>query len=67
MRSGLSGRRWTRTPKGARASSMAAAAAWSAGMVPPSHAPFTPAGFRGDGVSRWAISTGGTSAAVGSR
>jgi hypothetical protein len=46
---------------------MAAASTAAPGMVPASPAPLMPSGLSGDGVSRWSISTFGTSEAYGIR
>jgi hypothetical protein len=46
---------------------MAAASTAAPGMVPASPAPLMPSGLSGDGVSRWSISTLGTSEAYGIR
>ena len=49
-RSGERGRALMGTPSGARASATALAMAAEAPAVPPSPAPFTPRGFRGEGA-----------------
>src|SRR5262249_36491969 len=49
------------------ASSMAEASTAAPGITPASPAPLMPSGFSGDGVSRWSISTTGTSEAYGIR
>src|SRR5215213_228007 len=56
-----------RSTKNPSASEMAAARTAAAGMVPASPAPLMPRGLSGDGVSRWSISTLGTSEAYGIR
>src|SRR5205085_1487259 len=66
MADGVSGRRVTVTPNGARASATALMTAGGAPMAPPSPTPLKPPG-PGLGVSMWPYSIVGTSAAVGSR
>ncbi|MFC6935369.1 hypothetical protein ACFQHO_37055 [Actinomadura yumaensis] len=49
------------------ASSTADAITADTGITPASPAPLMPSGLSGDGVSRWSISTAGTSVAYGIR
>jgi hypothetical protein len=56
-----------RTPRGARASTTALCTAGVEPMVPDSPMPLAPSGLRGVGVSVWAVSKLGISAAEGKR
>src|ERR1041385_1704470 len=56
IRSGDTGRSAIVTPKGLSASSTPAITHAAAGIVPPSPAPFTSIGLRGEGDSIWMIS-----------
>src|SRR5205814_2830940 len=64
---GLSGISMISTPKSDKASSTACANSAPVGMHPASPTPLRPTGLNGDGVSRCAVSIGGTSVAVGIR
>ena len=63
---GVRGMFSTRTRVPVNASSTADAMIAATGSEPDSPTPFTPSGFRGDGVSRWSISSGGISSLRGS-
>src|SRR6185312_3502040 len=67
MRGGVTGISKNSTPKGESASTMALTTAAGAPMAPPSPTPFAPVMVACETVSRWWISIGGISAAVGGR
>src|SRR5439155_21803534 len=67
MRGGVTGISKNSIPKGESASTMAFTTAAGAPIAPPSPTPLAPVIVASEMVSRWWISIGGTSAAVGGR